>query len=290
MNVVFATDERYAQHCLVALTSLVEHNEDVLCFIITARLPKEIISIFEQCSTKYGFVLKWVTISETFVSNFPLPPNKDLSHISLAAYYRLFLAELLPQNIDKVIYLDCDIIVNDSLSELWNIDTNGRALAVCEPGDIDFAIGNKVYERLDIPRSYNYFNSGVLVFNLKYFRENNIQKILIDFCKKYHNRIVYHDQDVLNGVLFRETIYFGERFNMQRTHANSDNDYAFNNPAIIHFSSTPKPWDYGCRHLFRYYYYDVLSKTPFNSFKPSFLFRNWWMYIFKPFIKSIIKK
>lgn len=290
MNVAFATDERYAQHCLVALTSLAEHNDGLNVYIITTGLSPKVVSYFNDNSAKYRYTLNWIHIPVSFVSKLPLPSRENIKHISLATYYRLFIAELLPLEIDKILYLDCDIVVMGPLKNLWELKIDNYALAACDPLDKTFAIENRVYERLSIPLQYGYFNAGVLLINIEYWRTKNVQQWLLQFAESKFNNIIYHDQDILNAVLYDQVLFFEERFNMQRTHDINENDEAFWNAAIVHFSSSPKPWDYGCQHLLSNYYYKTLQKTPYRDFSPSFNYKNWWRYVAKPSIKTIIKE
>lgn len=289
MNVVFATDNNYAQHCLVALTSLAEHNEDLNVYIITAGLSTNTIGFFEENSVKYDYVISWIIIDKDLVSKLPLPALNNIKHISLATYYRLFIAELLPKEIDKVIYLDCDTIVMGSLDKLWSLNIEGYALAVCETRDVVFERENSVHERLNIPNQYGYFNAGVLVINIRYWRDNDVQHKLLGYVEKKYSTIIYHDQDILNAVLYNHIVFFEEKYNMQRTYAFGKTDNPFWNCSIVHFSSSPKPWDYGCRHMLRNQYYINLSKTPYKEFSPSFNIKNWWRLMVKPYLKKWLR-
>lgn len=289
MNVVFATDNNYAQHCLVALTSLAINNVDVHVFIIVPPdFDFNVKTLFEQSATRWHFILNWVIIPDDFVSRLPLPSGKNIEHISLAAYYRLFIPELLPDNIDKVIYLDCDIVVCGSIYELWSIDIKGKAMAACDPRDCQFAINIRAYERLLLPKNYAYFNSGVLIINLAFWRKEEVQKQFLCFITKNYHNIIYHDQDVLNAVLYDRTVYFSEQYNMQRTA--TENDGVFENPVIVHFSSVPKPWNWYCNHPLKHLYFEVLDKLEMPRWRPSWSPKGLNAYIIKPLLRRIKQK
>ena len=94
-------------------------------------------------------------MDSTLIDNLPLSKAEGLNHISKATYYRLLIADILPKEIDRVLYLDCDIIVNDSLEELWGIDMTGKAIAASP----QIGSGHDC-ERLGYPIEDGYFNAG----------------------------------------------------------------------------------------------------------------------------------
>lgn len=127
-------------------------------------------------------------------------PALENTHVTEITYYRLWLTKILPNTIDKILYLDGDIIVRHSLLSLWNTDLEGYALAAvadCMEGNIEY------YNRLGYPSQYGYFNAGALLINLKYWRENHVTKEFLEYISLHSTEIVFHDQDVLN-VVFRE--------------------------------------------------------------------------------------
>lgn len=171
--------------------------------------------------------------------------------ITKATYYRLYFAELLPQDLDKVLYLDGDVIVRHSLLPLWNIDMGDNAVAAandCSCGCIEY------YNRLKYPFDLGYFNAGVLLVNLKYWREHQVLKNFESYMEKHADSVKMYDQDVLNVVFRNKKVYFPIKYNLQHPFLWRENvayDYwklekevleARMDPCIIHFTSTDKPW------------------------------------------------
>ena len=281
MTIVLATDNNFVQHCCVAITSVLLHNKDVQFYIFTEGLSAENSLVLKDLVNDLGGRLEIVLVDSNVVSKFPMPENAD-NHISIATYYRLFSALLLPDYIEKVIYMDCDMVVRKSMNELWNTDLESSAIgAVYQPisksQDDD-------KQRLSIPKDYGYFNAGLLLINLKYWRDHAITDRLFSFIKTRFHSIKQHDQDVLNAVLYSEVEPLDYTWNFlppyfKVTTLSFPNcvDYSKQekDPAVIHFVSAPKPWDFGCKHPFRKEYYKYLSYTPFKDFSPSF---NWEKY------------
>lgn len=123
-------------------------------------------------------------------------PNQR-AHLTVETYYRLFISDILPSDIDKVLWLDCDIIVAGDLKELWNEGISDSAVGVVP----DFENNNvRVMNRLKYDAAYGYFNAGVLLINLKYWRRENIIPIFTNYISDHYENLYYHDQDVLNYV------------------------------------------------------------------------------------------
>lgn len=125
-------------------------------------------------------------------------PTFTSAHISLAAYLRLFVADIIPENIHKIIYLDCDIIVNGEIRGLWDINIAEYAVAAVE----DMWSGKPCYyERLNYSSKFTYFNSGVLLINLDVWRSSHIGQVSMEYAIKHASSLIFNDQDILNALL-----------------------------------------------------------------------------------------
>jgi lipopolysaccharide biosynthesis glycosyltransferase len=215
-----------------------------------------------------------------------MPSDRGLSHISIATYYRLFIPALLPENIERVLYLDCDIVVRKNLTPLWEIPLDNLAV-----GAVNHVVDWNVTatQRLNYPAEAGYFNAGVLLINLKYWRINHVSEKLFDFIAQNRDVIKFHEQDALNGLLYDKCFRISCKWNMmsgfymknlKSIHDELNglviNDYAafkkeiaaeIPDPAVVHFVSKPKPWDAGCYHPFKKEYYRYLHFTPWKDFQ-----------------------
>ena len=175
------------------------------------------------------------------------------TYLSKTAYYRLLAADVLSQDIHKVLYLDGDIIVRKSLHALWNIDMDGKAVAAVT----DMAEAKQDFSRLSYPRHLGYFNSGVLLINVDYWREHHLKEKFLDLITNHPEQIVLHDQDVLNITLHDQKLCLPMKYNVQNgflwkkdfnqlgdryEEYEADLLEAIADPVIIHFTDSKKPW------------------------------------------------
>lgn len=189
---------------------------------------------------------------------------------TLSSYYRLFLTEILPITIDKVLYLDGDIIVRKSLLPLWNTDISDFALAAV----LDLNERNNSM-RLQYDPRLGYFNSGVMLINMRYWRDSHASKLFAEFLKSHKDYVVLQDQDVLNYVFREQKHILPYEYNCIQDYASKsfclkDNPAiqdAIMNPAIIHFAGTYKPWDAYSRfhHPYNSSFYKYQSQTKWKG-------------------------
>lgn len=200
---------------------------------------------------------------------FTLPP---------AAYYRLSLAEVLPETIDRVLYLDGDIAVNGLLDDLFLIGLSDIPLMA----SLSYPPMLKTHtERLGYDSEYGYFNSGVLLINLNWWREHNVMSKFERIMVTEVDKIVLHDQDVLNMAFAKQKKFLSLRYNAQPWLFSDEpiqNEVGINlavedmkdaqaHPAIIHYCGRAKPWHTDCQHPLQEIYRQNMSETPWQNVK-----------------------
>lgn len=280
-----ATDDNYILPTIVTITSIMENSKSTTKYdyyiMLSGEVSKEnkqkLISIqehYKNCS------INLIDMKDAF-------KNAYISHhIKVPAYYRLSLPSLLP-NIDKILYLDVDIIVNKDLFELYKTNINNYYLAgiknphgyLCKDSNFDYA------KFLGIDSIDQYINSGVTLFNLKKMREDNLEQKFIDFItakQKAGEAIPLHDQDTLNAVCYNHIYHLPCKYNLMLHYAvksveDFDNNKwlsqcynrdewleAFNDPVIIHYSSWKKPWKKGFTKMYMAdKWWEYAKKTPY---------------------------
>ena len=193
-------------------------------------------------------------------------------HFSAAAYSRCFLADLLPKELERVLYLDSDVIVRKPLDAFYDRPLDNRAVAAVK----DYGnITAKDYERLQLPQSQGYFNSGVLLLALERWRKDDVLAQCTNYFAKHAERIIYGDQDLLNVALSGKVDFVAPTWNAQdfvyrkgfvRDDTLSENTYRLllTDPAVVHFTHVPKPWHWKCTHPFRKDYLRYLKATPWK--------------------------
>jgi lipopolysaccharide biosynthesis glycosyltransferase len=185
---------------------------------------------------------------------------KVKGHISHAAYTRFEIPSVLSK-LERVIYLDADLIICDSLQELWDVDLDQQYVA---------AVENPFFNRhksLWMSPESDYFNSGVMVLDLTLIRHDNIMEKALEHKKRPDNQDVFHDQDALNAVINGQWKKLSIKWNLQTIFLRKTKQFgslkteilaAYNNPCIVHYSSGAKPWEFAdphpLRHIFLNYY------------------------------------
>jgi lipopolysaccharide biosynthesis glycosyltransferase len=206
----------------------------------------------------YGNVdLEWRHVNLNVFSHLPV-----LRRINSTMYIRLLMENVLPPELQRIIYLDGDLIVEGDLSEMWREDFRGAALlAVCDYGSAT------IRPELPIPgiddslrKNAPYFNSGVLLIDLNRWRSDRIGPAVLDYVDKFKPHVRFPDQDGLNAVLFGKWRSLDLSWNAQvdnlispdqlgSTDADAEirrrRDELLFHPRIQHYAGRKKPWNAG---------------------------------------------
>ncbi|MGN0468826.1 MAG: glycosyltransferase family 8 protein [Acutalibacteraceae bacterium] len=283
LRVVFSSDDNYARHMGAAIYSLLEHNgsfEKIRLYIIENEISAEnknkleaLVSGFENAEIIWFDFKKWLGLLKLNLA----------WNISLSSYARLFVSDMVEEDAEKVLYLDCDMIIQKSLKELWNVDMGEKTVAAVQD-----AVSDNIKNAVGMKPEEKYFNAGMLLINMKKWRENDTQNRCIDFINAHGGNVIHHDQGVLNGVLKDEKIILPLQYNVMTIHYVFDkgqiNKYYKNSaeyyseeeienakkdPVILHYtpSFTSRPWVKGCKHPLKQLYRQALEKTPWAGAK-----------------------
>jgi lipopolysaccharide biosynthesis glycosyltransferase len=265
LNIVFTIDENYIQHFCVALTSLLENNNQIIGEIyLISELDNNtnLTKTLNFIQRKFNRLVICLKLNAKTFDKF-----KITHHISKATYFRLLLADILPSFVDTIIFIDSDIIVNGNIGKLqllnFNVDAQNDEISAKNTFYI-YAV-NHQYEEADLMRlrklgfkGKKYFNAGIMLINLKKWRDENISKKLIEYAKRYNEDLVWWDQDVLNLVFDDKWMELDFQFNAFGLTENNNSDYQ-----IIHYTGLSKPWQFRNNHPFRKLYWNYLKRTPF---------------------------
>lgn len=272
INIVACASDNYTMQCGVMMCSVCENNRtEAINFYIfvdnkfTDAHKKDLEDLVGKYPQKR---ICFLLITDEQIQRFlPFETYFYTRHV----FYRLLMAELLPKSIDKVLYLDCDIIVRHSLCSLWEINIENVFAGVVH--DAQEAVISK-FNRLGYSYDKGYFNSGVLFVNLKYWREKDATHLLLDFIEKYPTEIVLPDQDPLNVVFQDNKVFLPFTYNFQSGFLYNPEamliDYSkyqreiirvINDPVILHLSGE-RPWIKGCAHPYKdeYFKYRALTR------------------------------
>ena len=240
INVALAPDDNYAYYASVVIKSIVANSknpENCIFWILDGGLSDKSKSYLTKAASNVEFL----EIDKEIFSEFT-----GKGYISISAWYRFALSKLLPKTISKILYLDCDVAVNSDLQEMFEIDINDYAIAA-----IKDCIWKKFNKRVNLDSGYHYFNSGVMLINVEYWREHNVEERLFGFLKESPDRMKMLDQSVLNVVLGKEYKELPLQWNVQYVpsyieeccYGKKEFQEAMSSPKIIHFVNRFKPWD-----------------------------------------------
>ena len=282
MNVMYATDENYAEIMAVSIKSMMLTNqwEPIHFFLVED-------GISEVSRQKLTDMICEAGNAVTFLAK---PDIRGLLDVTLrtlrwsdSAYSRLFMAELFGSNsgIEKLLYMDCDTIIVDSLKELWDTDISDYLGAACLE-----CMSNMHKRIVGAGAKDNYINTGVLLLNVKRWIEEDIQKIECDFIKKYHGKTEYVDQGVINGTVSNRFKIVNPRYNITALaydftykemqiyrkpsfgYSEQKWEAAVERPAVIHFTTSflsLRPWYFGSKHPYASEWKRIHDITPWKE-------------------------
>lgn len=261
-NICYGLDSNYTEQLSVSLVSILKNStkeEKFNVYVLDGGLTDEDKQKIMELKEVKDFNLNFVRVNPKDFKECPLLKNTnkkfDFYHVTLPTYFRFKLPSLLP-NVDKILYFDCDILARTSLEELYNTDVNKYAAAMIS--DVE---SEKEAKRLNIKK---YYNAGVMLINLAYWRKNDIEKKLFDYAEKNKKTILWQDQDIINVVLQNEIKEIDLKWNYAYFLYDKINEEDLKKSAIIHFAGRFKPWINPIDHpLFDFYYYYLLL-TPFK--------------------------
>ena len=254
VGIAYGLNNQYTYPTLVSMTSILENSSSHTYYIFYILVDEKtfknnnkqmLISLekkYDRCE---------VNIIEISDENLK---NANTKRYPLAAYYRLILAEIIP-DLNRIIYLDGDTLIYDDLSEMYNLEMENNIIL----GFVDNSY--KKAEEFGI-QTYKYIVSGVLLINLKEIRKENITQKFFEFMDKYQDKLTQEDQTVINIVLHGRIGLLPPKFGMWNFHTKDSllnhNNYgnqnlgikaydekeiikAWNTPSIIHYVRA-KPW------------------------------------------------
>ncbi|MCD8318295.1 MAG: glycosyltransferase family 8 protein [Paraprevotella sp.] len=267
-------DSRYVRHCAVTLVSLFENNKtsDFTVHLIADRLPEDMKAALTCFCQSYSHRIAFYSPDPELLNGFTI--RKFSKRISMATYYRGILSDLLPVSVDRLLYLDCDIVVLGDIRPFWETPLDHIGVAAVED------IGCREKQRYDIlqyPMEYSYFNAGVLLINLDYWRQHDVARACVDYFHAHPERILFNDQDLLNSILYRHKTLVDLRWNVQdgfyRNPGHMTEEWrkkyadALLHPVILHYTNR-KPWVYDSQHPLRDQYFKYLDLTPWKDMRP----------------------
>jgi len=276
LNVLYSTDTNYAPHAAASVYSLLDNNRDfekVNVYIIDDNISED---------TKEKFYKMFSEFDNAELYFYPFEKLKPKLQIketwyAMVGYARLMISEIT--DAEKILYIDCDTIVNGSVRELWDTDISDYCVAGIQDNPALFAL-----EAVGMNKNDRYINGGVMLVNIKKWHEEKIEDKIIKMIKGNGGFVLHHDQGIVNGVCKNLIKILHPKFNtmsqfflmkasqikrlydIKTYYSQEELDEAINNPVIIHYINKfyNRPWFKSCTHPLKDLYVTYLEKTPFE--------------------------
>ncbi|MCR5265337.1 MAG: glycosyltransferase family 8 protein [Cyanobacteria bacterium RUI128] len=258
INIAFGVTKDWLEYTYTTICSVLSNGADnEHQFFIMCDIPEE---EFKKDFETFQKRLNYPRISPRYIEM----DNSDFEgivhdeRVGVSALYRLRLPSLT--DVDKIVYLDSDVVILDDISKLWNYDIENYLV-----GAVEDKYSDLMTCRADLRDDEIYFNSGVMLMNLKKFREEKLEEKIFDKLKESGND--YSDQDVLNYICQNRVLYLPLKYNLMLT---TDDPNAFpkrkdeyaqalNQPVILHYSI--KPWILPVQHSEHWRKYNDMLKA-----------------------------
>lgn len=252
INVCLACDDNYSKYAGVVIASVLANsaqNDDLHFYILDGGIKEENKTKINELRSIKDCEINFVNVDESLFEEYK--DIKTHAYITLPAYYRLKLASLLPE-VERIIYFDCDIVVNTSLKSLFNADL----------GSCPFC-GVKDINKRKLKKNPGYINSGVLVMDLKNIREQNVEEELLNWTKEHFECIKTGDQEIINEALKGRIKIVSDKWNVQSSNFTNRSSYT-KEPCVVHFVAKKKPWHWASFSYHRDLYFKYLQLTPWR--------------------------
>ena len=283
MNILYSSSDSYAFLTGISLLSLLESNkkcQEIHIYIMDNKISAENKEKVMQIASDYYRDLSFV----------PMPDIKELTsqeidtkRWNISTFGRLYMAGILPDSVHKVLNLDCDTIVLDSLEPLWDTDLHGKVF-----GGMLECINDRYRYNIGMKSGEKYLNGGIVFLNCDEVRRNNYEKRFTEYIRKYGSSLAYLDQDVLNGVVEADkkiqlpmrynvlSIYFYTTYrqlvSIRRSkffYSAEEYEAAKENPGLVHFTTCfldgVRPWIEGNQHPYLNRFLEYKAVSPWTD-------------------------
>ena len=281
MDILASSNVAYLPYLAVMLTSVRINNpeSEITAWLLESSVTDKDLDFLKKCLEGQHITVNRLHVELDDALTEKLPHTRLWS---LETYYRLMMTELVPDTVDRILYLDVDMVVNGSLKELWETDLEGTDMAVCADcnglttADSMTEIQRKMLKEALADSDYHYFNAGMLLINLERLREHYSFETYLSAMKDWDYQMTAPDQDILNYVHWRHLKYVDWRkydcFTVRAYEQGMTVDDLRKNATIIHFAGE-KPWNNVSVHYpTEEVWWDYAEKTPmYLDFLKSFV-------------------
>ncbi len=245
IHIALAHNDNYTEYAVVTVTSICEttRDENLVFHILDGGLSENSKRSISQIAQSYkNAKIEFNKIDDTILKKYKISDYPEYTFWSVLVPHVREISKL-----DRVVYLECDVIAKESLKPLWDMDFEDNYILAVED-----ACGKK-YSRKYLDKKTKFFNTGLMVINCKKWNEENIPERAVYMALKNSRKHARYDKIALNKLFAKKVKFLDLRWNLQYSPMNIWAEYdnfeeyihAVKNPAIIHFTGTYKPWKKG---------------------------------------------
>lgn len=278
MNVLYCCGDEYVKYMGVSIYSLYDNNRDIEqleVYILAYKFSEESVQKLNMIANQYNRTIHYLPMDD-FMSYIPI----EISDVGYppVALGRLLMCHYLPNDVEEILYIDCDTIVNGSLNSILDIkiaDSNFLLAAVPElsmPAGIKARIGHRKH---DI-----YYNAGVQLCNVKLWRKEDLSAIYMNYYADKKGKLLYFDQDIMNACCKGRIKYLSYEYNISgntpyfplyyikrlqpayEVLSPKDHKRIIGSPTIIHYMGDERPWIKGNYNYYRKNYNKYYTSSP----------------------------
>lgn len=241
MNVAFVCNNRYVKYVSVTMVSILQNhpNLDIHFYLICNDISERSRKYIDELRKLYTFGITFLTVN---TDEFAEIKNSHNAHISNETNFRYFIADLLP-GVDKLLFLDGDLVVDAPLEDMYNINIEKYLVAVAKD-PLDRGLKGW-FEKFHIPLEYPYLNTGVFLVNMKKWRDLHLSEKLIQAARQWGELFWFPDQDAINVLCYDKNFLIDQKYNFCcELHWDNleDRARAEKNAVIYHWAGPRKPW------------------------------------------------
>lgn len=271
INILISVNNYYLDKVETMLHSLRRYNnENIMVYLINHSLGNNEIKKFREYLQRHLKInFEEINVSETVFEQLPICATR----FSVEMYYRVIAQFLLPKSVDRIMWLDADIVVCGNISDFYHQDFEDKLLAACPDALCDSEEIVTIKSKLGLPKEHIYFNSGVLLLNIEALREKTQINEIVKKAQSISKNFTYPDQDLLNYLYSGQIKYCDQnRYNCQAMSLERLTEEQNDDIIVLHYAGLQKPWSV--------YYLHELSRASVPYFREIAL-QGRWLYLIK---------
>ena len=284
MNVAYHSSDTFSSILAVSMVSIMENNksmEDITFYVLEKQISEHNKQKLKEMVESYGRKIVLIPMPD-MQKDFNFPIARVRKKWILDSYCRLFLGSILPKDVERVLYLDCDTLCHGDLQEFWGMDLQG-----CYCGAVTDAVGEHYYELFNMNKTSRYCNSGMVLFDLKRWREDGMEDKVAEYVREKNGFVFFMEQSVMNIVLQDKINILHPKYNTytliseltyqelkwlrhcKRFYSKQECDEARRDPRLIHLTNLflvkGRPWLEGNNHPYKDIFMNYRKLTPWKN-------------------------